>query len=101
MAVKTKEEILSALQEKFANDNSDETLSFIEDISDTYDSMEKEIKDSGEWKSKFEQNDKEWREKYKERFFSKPVDEPENLDEPETEPEKNKPKTFGELFIFK
>lgn len=99
MAVKTKEEILNALHEKFKDDNSDDTLSFIEDISDTYDDMTKQVETSGEWKKKYEQNDSEWRKKYKERFFSKPIEEPDLDTEPEEETKK--PKTFADLFEFK
>lgn len=94
MAVKTKDEILNTLKERFKDDDSDDTLSFIEDISDTYDDLSEQVSKSGEWQKKYEQNDKEWREKYKERFFSKPVDEP-DLD---IEPEPNKPRTFEDLF---
>ena len=36
MAVKTKGEILSAIKEHFAEDSSDEAISFIEDVSDTF-----------------------------------------------------------------
>lgn len=96
MAVKSKDEILNAIKERFKDDNSDDTLSFIEDISDTIDDMSEQVAKSGEWQKKYEQNDKEWREKYKERFFSKPVDEP-DLDT-ETEPEPKKPMSFEDLF---
>lgn len=102
MAVKTKDEILNSLREKFGDDNSDDTLSLLEDVSDTYDEMNGQIEQSGQWKEKYEQNDKEWREKYKERFFSKPADEDDSLLDPPTETqtstETTKPMTFNDLF---
>ena len=70
MAVKSKEDILSIIKEKFKDDTSDSTLGMIEDISDTINDLEDKAKDKTDWKSKYEENDKQWREKYKERFFS-------------------------------
>lgn len=96
MAVRSKDEILNVLKERFKDDDSDDTLSFIEDISDTYDNLSEQVSKSGEWQKKYEQNDKEWREKYKERFFSKPIEEPDL--ETETETEQKKPMTFADLF---
>lgn len=100
MAVKTKEEILNSLKEKFGDDNSDGTLSLLEDVSDTYDDMSSQIEKSGEWKEKYEQNDKEWREKYKERFFSKPAEDDDSLLDPpiDTITEPKKTMTFDDLF---
>lgn len=95
--IKSKDEILNTLKEKFKDDDSDDTLSFIEDISDTYDDLSEQVSKSGEWQKKYEQNDKEWREKYKERFFSKPIEEPELEIEPESEPKK--PRTYEDLFV--
>ena len=99
MAVKSKEEIMSLIKDKFGDDTSDETLAFLEDISDTFNDLETKASGDGEdWKAKYEQNDKEWREKYKERFFSK---EPTPNQDPDPEPEDNSPKTFDELFDVK
>lgn len=98
MAVKSKEEIMALIKDKFGEDTSDETLAFLEDISDTFNDLETKASGDGEdWKEKYEQNDKEWREKYKERFFSA---EPTTKD-PDPEPEDNSPKTYEELFDVK
>lgn len=97
MSVKTKDEIMSTLKERFKDDTSDDTLSFIEDISDTYDDMSQQVQKSGEWKQKYEDNDKEWRQRYHDRFFSNP-------DPEETDPfnggngDDEKPMTFEDLF---
>lgn len=97
MAVKSKDEILNMVKERYKDDTSDDTLAFIEDVTDTLDDLDKQVSESGEWKKKYEENDREWREKYKERFFSKPVEESEP-DVPEDEPENPSPRTFDELF---
>lgn len=86
MAIKSKSEILDSIKEHFANDTSDSMLSFLEDVSDTMNDFESRASDTTNWKQKYEDNDKEWREKYKERFFSKPVEEP--------DPEPEQPKRY-------
>lgn len=93
--VKTKDEILNAIKERFGEDTSDETLSFIEDVTDTLTDYENKTNDSTDWKTKYEENDKSWRERYRDRFFSGEVEEDEP-DEPDDDaPEK---RTFEELF---
>ena len=84
--VRTKDELLASIKDRFKDDTSDETISFIEDVSDT-------IKD---WKSKYEENDKQWREKYRDRFFNSEGDDPKPLDE-----EPPKPMNFEDLFTVK
>lgn len=78
----TKEQLLESIKNKFADDTSDETLKFIEDLTDTINDM-----DSGEWENKYKENDAMWRQKYKERFFQTPVEEPTEDDVKEPEPE--------------
>lgn len=70
MAVKSKEDILGIIKEKFKDDTSDSTLGFIEDVTDTINDLEGKAQGETDWKAKYEENDKQWREKYKERFFS-------------------------------
>ena len=94
MAVKTREEILSAVKARLGEQNDDETIKFLEDITDTLSDFETKAKGDGtDWKTKYEENDTEWRKKYTERFYSS---------DPEPEPPKpddtKKPKTFAELF---
>lgn len=95
--VRTEEEILNMIKERYKDDTSDDTLHFIEDVTDTFGDYNKRLAESGDWEQKYKENDAEWREKYKERFFSKPVegDEPKV---PESEPENPAPTTFEELF---
>ena len=63
-------ELVSAIKDKFKDDTTDSTLSFIEDVSDTINDLESKASGEQNWKQKYEDNDKQWREKYKERFFS-------------------------------
>lgn len=98
MAVRTHDEIMQAIQERFADDTSDETLQFIEDISDTLNSSV--ANDNTDWKTRFEENDKMWRQKYKDRFFNGGSDnEPDILGEVHNdEPEETEPTEFEDLF---
>lgn len=72
MAILNKEEFMKRLKERIGEDNSDEALSFIEDMEDTFNDLE--TKSSGnndeEWKKKYDELDNSWREKYKARFFN-------------------------------
>lgn len=67
--VRTVEEILEILKTRFGDDDSDETISILEDVSDTITEAQKG--DGEDWKTKYEENDKAWRQKYKDRFASK------------------------------
>jgi len=97
MAVKTREEIMNSINERFGEQTDDETIAFIEDVSDTLtDLTEKAQGDGTDWKKKYEDNDKEWRQKYKDRFFSKVDD-----NEPDVDPEPKKPTRFEDLFKIK
>ena len=92
MAIRSVEEIMSAVKARVGEDTSDEALAFVEDGSDTLCSMQQS---SGEdWKKKYEENDAEWRARYRDRFFN-----PDEVDEPDTDPEPEiKAKTYEDLF---
>lgn len=97
MSVKSKTEILDAIKEKFGDDTSDSTLSFLEDVSDTLEDLESRSNDSTDWKAKYEENDKAWRQKYHDRFFSS--DDDKNDDKHDDDGDEGEaPKTFDELF---
>lgn len=93
MAVRTSEELMEVLKEKF--DDSDDSLKVIEDFSDTFKDYETKIGE--DWKTKYEENDADWRKRYRERFFSSPVEVKEEQKEHIKE-EDGKVRTFGELF---
>ena len=93
--VKSRDEILEIIRARVGDDNSDETLSFIEDIADTMNDYESRLADSPDWKTRYEENDKEWRKKYKDRFFNAPVKDEEVIEEEITD---ETPKKFEDLF---
>lgn len=99
--IKTKDEILTQIKEKLADDTTDETLGLIEDITDTLSDFEAKTSDSTNWKEKYEQNDADWRKKYKERFFKSDGnnDGVEHDDDDEGVPKK--PLRFEDLFTVK
>lgn len=96
MAIRTKEDILSSMRERFGEDTSDETLTFIEDVSDTFTDLESKAKGDGkDWKAEAKRIEEEWRKKYKERFFSgKPTDDSDD----DFEEEETKQYRFEDLF---
>lgn len=96
MSVKSKTEILDAIKEKFGDDTSDSTLSFLEDVSDTFEDLESKSKDSTDWKAKYEENDKTWRQKYHDRFFNNGDNDNDN--DNDDNDEGDAPKSFDDLF---
>lgn len=91
MAIKTKEEILSAVRDKFPDDASDEVISLIEDISDTYTDLETKAKGDGvDWKAKAQEIDEDWRKKYRDRFFSGKKDDEDEVESDEENPDLKK-----------
>lgn len=95
MAVRTREELISSLSERFGEDTSDEVISVLEDVTDTISDYETRISEAGDWKTKYEENDRSWREKYKSRFMSGSGTEETVLENDETVVEKT---TFDDLF---
>lgn len=99
MAVLERDALFAKLKEIIGEDDSENSLSFLEDFSDTYESLVNSSKDQTDWKKKYEDNDKEWKRKYKERFFSFTKQEQEQEQEQDEEQEETKEvKTYDELF---
>ena len=89
MAVRTRDELITAVNVIIGETPDDNGLSLLEDISDTFASYD----DTEDWKTKYEENDAEWRKRYKERFEGKKV----VVEEIEDDTPKEKTK-FEELF---
>lgn len=89
MAVRTRDELITAVNTIIGETPDDNGLSLLEDISDTFASYD----DTEDWKTKYEENDAEWRKRYKERFEGKKVVVEENEDDDKKEKTK-----FEELF---
>lgn len=89
MAVRTRDELITAVNTIIGETPDNNGLSLLEDISDTFASYD----DTEDWKTKYEENDAEWRKRYKERFEGKKV----VAEESEDDNKKEKTK-FEELF---
>lgn len=91
MAVRTKDELLGIIKERFGEDTTDETISFVEDITDTLNNFDN--KNSVYWEQKYKDNDEAWRKKYRDRFFNSS-----EQDDEDDEEEQVKPLTYENLF---
>lgn len=79
--IRTKDEILEIIKERVGDDTSDEAISFIEDVTDTLNDFESRTGDTTEWERKYNELDASWRKKYKDRFFSKEVEDVDDIDD--------------------
>lgn len=84
MAVRTRDELITAVNSIIGETPDDSGLSLLEDISDTFAIYD----DAEDWKTKYEENDAEWRKRYKDRFEGKTIDPPvlEIVEDPPKEP---------------
>lgn len=98
MAIRTQEEMLSALNQHLGDDHSDEALALIEDLTDTLEAMSGNS-DAAKWEQKYRDNDARWRQRYRDRFFGKGDDNDNDNDNDNPDKNKpNKPRTFADLF---
>lgn len=97
MSVITREQLRQRMNEIIGKNNTDDTLSFIEDFEDTFSDMEERASGSTNWKQKYEENDAEWRKKYRERFFGKKEEDDDDDNDDDGEHEERKTR-FEELF---
>lgn len=71
MAVLSRDDFFSHLQERIGTDVSDEAMQFIEDMTDTYNDMETRANgNSVDWEQRYNDLNESWKAKYKRRFFS-------------------------------
>jgi len=92
----TKEDLFNMVKEKIGEDNSDESIAFIENLTDTYNDLQEKANGDGiDWKAKYEENDASWKTRYKERFFNSP---PSNVEPKDEEEVPQKKLTFENLF---
>lgn len=73
MAVLSRDDFMTRINERVGDDNSDDALSFIEDMTDTFDDLSS-TNNTEEWEKKYNDLDTKWREKYKARFMSAETD---------------------------
>lgn len=101
MAVRTRDEILSAIRALLGDDTSDDALTIIEDIDDTF--RDYETSAGEDWRARYDELDGQWRKRYRDRFFQKAYNEettPEDVvdDNEEDLKEESETKSFDELF---
>ena len=80
MAVLSRDDFMARINERVGDDNSDDALSFIEDMTDTFDDLSSSS-NAEEWEQKYNELDTMWREKYKARFMSSGTDPKSVIDE--------------------
>ncbi len=90
MSVKTKAELIEAVNSIIGESTDDNTLQLLDDLSDTIDSMQNN--DNENWHQKFIENDNAWRKRYKDRFSGAADTEDIEDDEDDT------PLTYDKLF---
>lgn len=98
MAVLSRDDFMARINERVGDDNSDDALSFIEDMTDTFDNLSSNS-NTDEWENKYNELDTMWREKYKARFMSSGTD-PQNVidDQEEDIIDDGTKTTFNDLF---
>ena len=71
MAMLDREKFFERIKEHLGEDDSDEALSFLEDVTDTYDDLERRAAGDGEdWKGKYEVVGGERRKRYRDSFVA-------------------------------
>lgn len=90
MSVRTKTELIEAVNSIIGESTDDNTLQLLDDLSDTIDSMQKN--ENEDWHQKYIENDNAWRKRYKDRFSGATDTEDIEDDEDDT------PLTYDKLF---
>lgn len=72
MAVLDRDNFFNRIRERLGEDDSEEALSYLEDMTDTWDDLERRARREGEenWEEKYNNLDAEWRKRYMDRFFN-------------------------------
>lgn len=98
MALRSKEELIAAINQRLGETPTDEDLALLEDVADSFDDLTQRANGSGEWEQKYKDLDKNWRDKYRARFLSGTGDDDGKLnDDPDDAPDE-KPLTYESLF---
>ena len=72
MAVLDRDNFFNRIRERLGEDDSEEALSYLEDMTDTWEDLERRASREGEenWEEKYNNLDAEWRKRYRDRFFN-------------------------------
>lgn len=90
MAIKSSDELITALNTILGDNDSDEVLQFMTDMRDTIGSQT-DAQRITELENQLQEQDKAWRKKYRDAFLS-------GADESFKEENERKPKSFDDLF---
>lgn len=103
MAIRNKDEILSAIKEFIGENTDDSTLAMLEDIDDTFNDFTNRLDGTEDYKTqydelktKFDTLDSDWRKKYQERFFNPTKEDEQNHDDHNKN--ENEKKSYEDLF---
>ena len=98
MSVVSKESLLERIRDMIGSENAetDESISFLEDLSDTFEDLSSQVLQAGDYKRKYEENDAEWRKRYHDRFFS--AAEETTIKEDDKDDDDVEKKTYESLF---
>ena len=74
MAILDRDNFFKRIRERLGEDDSEEALSYLEDMTDTWEDIERRASREGEenWEEKYNNLDAEWRKRYRDRFFNTP-----------------------------
>ena len=72
MAVLDRDNFFNRIRERLGEDDSEEALSYLEDMTDTWEDWDRRANREGEenWEEKYNNLDAEWRKRYMDRFFN-------------------------------
>ena len=98
MAILDRDNFFKRIRERLGEDDSEEALSYLEDMTDTWEDMERRASREGEenWEEKYNNLDAEWRKRYRDRFFNTPEGAKE--DQEEDVKDDGKARSFETLF---
>ncbi len=101
MAILSREDFFTRIQNVIGTDNSEENISFIEDMTDTYNDMETRLNGDGEdWEKRYHELDESWKQRYSHRFFSGNGKSAIPIQEPQIQTQEVTPETISYHDLF-
>lgn len=70
MAVLKRDEFFERIKNMIGDNNTEDAISFLEDMTDTYNDMETRTTSDINWEQKYNDLDAAWKARYKNRFFT-------------------------------
>lgn len=95
MARRSREELATAFSAIVGDNNSDDVLTFLEDLSD---SMTPET-NTDDWENRYNELDRTWRQRYRDRFLNPNTPTPPGIETENNNADNNEPPTEEETHI--